>query len=226
MWVEGVEQDPTTKKVRCVICKEADPLGLGSWINKGSLHKHLDSDSHQTQVARKAQREQQASTERARLQAVYNGATALPDDNFRGSAPDSRPGFFDFPDANHDIALPGPSHQWTEPLIPMPIAPIIHDPSSERERLQQQFEEMLRQAEHDDEFGVNDSFDDITATNISGEFTFLGAPLFVLILQSDLHESPFTGIDATHDEDEAQDPFDHIPIHSDYAPYPNKIVSI
>jgi hypothetical protein len=175
--MEGFEQDPQTKKVRCIVCKEADVLGLGIWIQKGSLYKHLESDAHKIQVMRKLQRDQWAASEQSRLHAAYSGPAASSNNDFSDLIHSPHIGLFDSADADGDVSLPGPSHCWTEPMIPAFIAPIVHNHSTEREWLQQQFEEMLLQAEHEDEFSLNDSdaLDDITATNISAEFSSLGA---------------------------------------------------
>lgn len=81
---------------------------------------------------------------------------------------------------------------------------------------------MLLQAEHDDEFGVDDSMDDITTTNISEQFDSLGT-CYLFLSRPILTDFIYPGIDPVHDDE--QDPFSHVSAASDYAPYPNKTVS-
>jgi len=51
-------------------------------------------------------------------------------------------------------ADPMPSLNMAEPLIPAFIEPITDGADTKRQRLQDQFEILLRQAEHEDEFGL------------------------------------------------------------------------
>lgn len=146
MNLEGIEQDPQTKKVHCQVCKEEDPLQLGTWMLKKSLTKHLDSNVHKTCVLQKVQHEEQATAEQMHLEQVYHAAPVSPIDSFLDM--DLRPpsGMFDMPDTNHCA----PCH-WNEPPIPISMNPI-----------------------YEDEFRVSDSSDDITVTNISEQFDSLG----------------------------------------------------
>ncbi|KAF8237494.1 hypothetical protein L208DRAFT_1421556 [Tricholoma matsutake] len=114
MNLEGIEQDPQTKKVHCQVCKEEDPLQLGTWMLKKSLTKHLDSN--------KVQHEEQATAEQMHLEQVYHAAPVSPIDSFLDM--DLRPpsGMFDMPDTNHCA----PCH-WNEPPIPISMNPIYED---------------------------------------------------------------------------------------------------
>ena len=57
------------------------------------------------------------------------------------------------PAVNHNLHRP-----LTEPLIPISIAPTI-DPDLKRQLLQEQFEAMMQQAAHEDEFGYEEEED-------------------------------------------------------------------
>ncbi|KIJ92376.1 hypothetical protein K443DRAFT_13658 [Laccaria amethystina LaAM-08-1] len=61
---------------------------------------------------------------------------------------------------------------FTSPIIPAYISPIVHSPEVEHERLRQQVEDLLHQAEHEDEFGSGNS-DDMTMTNVMDELRSL-----------------------------------------------------
>lgn len=147
-------------------------LELGAWINKSSLERHLGSEAHHTQAFRQNERQQQQIAAQERLRNIYSMNDAIPNPEFEGpSITDARAGLFDTvqpPDNNFDMDL------FPHPLIPTYIEPIIHDPAVERERLRRQIEQMLLEAEHRDEFGADDSDDDITVTNIAEEFRALG----------------------------------------------------
>ncbi|KIK02140.1 hypothetical protein K443DRAFT_122032 [Laccaria amethystina LaAM-08-1] len=69
-----------------------------------------------------------------------------------------------------------------------------------------QVEDLLQQAEHEDEFGAGDS-DDITMTNVMDEFRSLG-----------LEEEGNT--------DDIQDYFSQVPINHDYDPFLNKLMML
>lgn len=174
---EGVEQDPATKKVRCLICKEADPTGSGHWINKSSLKGHLDSDAHATEVLRKRERDEQSAADIRRLNETYSGADTIPNSDFRSPELDARPGLFDpGPDfaQNSDFDM-----RFAEPLVPVYMEPLVHDPEVERERLRRQVQDMLLEAEHEDEFGRDDDDDDLTVPNIADEFQALGISVLI-----------------------------------------------
>lgn len=204
-----IELDPTTKKVRCKICKDGDPLGLGVWILKKSLDKHLESDAHKTEVLRKAERDEWAAANKARLQETYSGTAAQlqsrPTDDSQLEQPPA--GMFDPVLDADDLAFDQYMADRAPPLIPTYIEPITHDPAVERERLRRQFEELMLQAEHEDEFGTGPTEDDITVTNIANDFRSLD-------------------LDDTQDDDDIQAQFSRVPIRSDYAPYPNKTMML
>ncbi|TFK65723.1 hypothetical protein BDN72DRAFT_900421 [Pluteus cervinus] len=70
------ELDDVSGKVRCLICKEADPSGLGLWIDRRSAKKHLESETHQTEVFRKDERERQQAHDKARLERLRQAPLA------------------------------------------------------------------------------------------------------------------------------------------------------
>lgn len=172
----GIEKHPTMpNKVRCEVCKEGDPLRLGLWMNKGSLSKHLQSDNHATEVLRKAERDNIAQIEAQRLHQTYNGAAVSPNNEFPQIPVQTHFSFFDEPELSGTAPeLPDNEPYWKGPAIPAFIEPITQNPSIERERLHQQFQELLQQAEHEDEFGNDNNEDDITVTNVANEFRSLG----------------------------------------------------
>jgi len=76
-----------------------------------------------------------------------------------------------------ESATPGPS--FIQSVLPDdfsagldPIKPL--DPAQEYERLRHQVEQMVLQAEQDDEFGTGTGDDDLTSTNIEGHLRRLG----------------------------------------------------
>lgn len=176
--LKGVEESQDKKRVRCIICKEEDALGEGKWILKSSLNGHMTSGDHLTAVARKEEREERRTAQEALRQRAYTSAPMQPNSYFANpSLPESH-SMFDSPSDNHqppeDIEMTADAFcAFASPIIPAYISPIVHSPEVERECLRQQVEDLLRQAEHEDEFGPGNS-DDMTMTNVMDELRSLG----------------------------------------------------
>lgn len=180
--LKGVEESHDRKHVRCIICKEEDALGEGKWILKSSLTSHMTSGDHLTAIARKEEREERRAAQEAIRRRAYTSTPMQPSSYFTNpSLPESH-SMFDTPSNNHHpsedvemttVAFPA----FASPIIPAYISPIVHSPEVERERLRQQVEDLLHQAEHEDEFGSGNS-DDMTMTNIMDELRSLGNLLF------------------------------------------------
>ena len=156
---EGVEQDPVTQKVRCLVCLEGDPHKEGIWIAKTLLSKHLTSDAHLTEIQQKAEQEKLSAAQNQRLQKTYAGEMVYLTGHIPDPKPRMQPGIFDFPVDTSDSFTLHPSDvaegssQWNGPIIPAYISLIIRDSSIEAKHLCHQFQQMLLQAEHKDEFG-------------------------------------------------------------------------
>jgi len=191
-------------------------------------------------VQRKKERDEQHARDRQRLTDM-RGASARPPptgilDIIRSSQPrpqmfehSANPSTSDFVHGSSESTIPphfanvGPKDSLMdiEPLIPSYMHPISHDPTEKQQRLQEQFNEMLRQAEHRDEFGEDDSDDNIAneLRNL-GEVTKCKPSEFELICRLNL-----IGVeDTVVDPDDILDYFSKIPVEKDYAPYPNKLV--
>ncbi|KAF4584660.1 hypothetical protein EYR38_001890 [Pleurotus pulmonarius] len=198
-----VEQDRSSKKVRCLICKEFDPLRQGEWIKKTSLKKHLESDRHKENVVLTSERHEHERMETRQLQAAYDGNSAiLPENN---AVPyNIRSSLFDAASNVNDPAAPDDTSVYSgifsTPLIPTFIPLISNDMDERRAVLQAQIEELLRQAEQADEFGFG-ADEDITSTNVEDAF----------------------GLDGEADMDEITDYLSGITVERDYAPYPNRL---
>ncbi|KIJ92996.1 hypothetical protein K443DRAFT_13186 [Laccaria amethystina LaAM-08-1] len=152
----GVEESRDRKHVRCIICKENDALGEGD---------------HLTAVARKEERAERRVAQEAIRQRAYTTAPIQPSVYFTNPSLPTSHSMFDTSHDNHDpqedinmVSNDFPA--FALPIIQAYISPIIHSPEAERERLCQQVEDLLQQAEHEDEFGGGDS-DDIMMTNTS-----------------------------------------------------------
>jgi hypothetical protein len=183
---KGVEESRDRKHVRCIICKENDALGEGKWILKSSLTGHMSSGDHLTAVARKEERAERRVAQEAIRQRAYTTAPIQPSVYFTNPSLPTSHSMFDTSHDNHDpqedinmVSNDFPA--FALPIIQAYISPIIHSPEAERERLCQQVEDLLQQAEHEDEFGGGDS-DDIMMTNVMDEFRSLHQWLPLVII--------------------------------------------
>ncbi|KAJ7756798.1 hypothetical protein DFH07DRAFT_773024 [Mycena maculata] len=158
----GVEEDKTTNKVRCLVCKEANPLNTGKWIEKKSLNGHLEGNVHLAHAENKRNNDLKAAERSQRLENTYSGAPADPIPS--GSIPVPTPRA----EMNDVQCSPGPGwHEYeaaglNAPVIPPFITPSADDQALERERLREQVERLLTQSEESDEEDdmLNDTFKD------------------------------------------------------------------
>ncbi|KAF7344773.1 hypothetical protein MVEN_01638300 [Mycena venus] len=194
----GFEQDPVSKKVRCLACKEGDPTGFGSWIFKGSIAGHLRANIHEAHVLNMQRRREELEANAQKLRDVYSGpGAALPD-----SEPQQPtlpfPSMFDDDNGRAlsptyaDFAAAG----LTAPVIPTNME--VCDPDEERNRLRAEVKRILSQSEEDDKD------DDIALLDNLG---------------------PSALEDSGDDEDELDDDmtYTQCSVNSAYYPYPNKV---
>ena len=183
--LKGVEGSQDRKCVWCIICKEDDALGEGKWILKSSLTSHMTSGDHLTAIAHKEECAERSAAQEAIHQRAYATAPLQPSVYFTNPSLPTSHSMFDTPNDNHDpqedIDMSDHFPAFVPPIIPAYIPPIIHSPEAEHECLCQQVEEILQQAEHEDEFGSGDS-DDITLTNVMEELHSLGILFFPCML--------------------------------------------
>ncbi|KAJ6618968.1 hypothetical protein B0H10DRAFT_2371976 [Mycena sp. CBHHK59/15] len=196
-----VEQDPSSKKVRCLVCKEGDPMNFGKWITKGSLAGHIKSDAHESHLQNKQRRLQELENNAQKLRDVYSG----PESHLPGSQQPPHiplPSMFDCDDGQP----PSPTYaDYAAAGLAAPIIPThmqLHDPNEERNRLRAEVERMLSQSEQ------NADKDDITITAMVNA-------LHSLDLENE-------------EEDELDDDmaYTHVPVGSAYSPYPNKVTML
>lgn len=154
-----------------MLCKDADPVNLGRWINRASLAAHLDSNIHQARLRDITRRVQEAADRSQALQETYSGPDIELDSTGYDPAVSSHAMF----DTNADTRLPSPGPHdfraagFVEPAISAFIDPVMHDHEAERENLKQQLLQMLWRAEELDEFGERADEDDITAPPNAGK---------------------------------------------------------
>jgi len=221
----GFEEDDTGKFVRCLICSETDPHGkLGSWIARTSMKNHAKSDGHATQVLRKAERDAQKSTEESQRRRLNEGPSAQLTSIFSQPTSSRRTGMFDNSNSlGHNWDIPA-SHSPNFPprnpelLVPTGVTLLSDNTAGKQQELEQQYQELLRQAEHIDEFGEDDdSFDFNGGRDGKGGSFLCSYRLFDSLCGVGL-------VDVPEPEDIAEY-FSNLPTEKDYFPYPNKLVS-
>ncbi|KAL4261149.1 hypothetical protein AB1N83_008369 [Pleurotus pulmonarius] len=171
------------------------------------MKKHLDSDRHKENIKSTAEQNEREQAEARRLQAAYDGASVVLPSGQDDIEFNTRSGLFDRTEDLRNIESDAPLHFSSiyEPLIPTFITPLSDNADARRAILQAQVEDLLRQAEQDDEFGPG-AEGDITSTNVEDTF---GA-----------------GLDTEADVDEISDYLAGITVEKDYAPYPNKVLML
>ncbi|KAJ7847525.1 hypothetical protein B0H13DRAFT_2255356 [Mycena leptocephala] len=196
----GFEENVTTKKLRCLTCKDGDPTNNGKWIEKKSVPGHLESSLHLAHAQHKKQRDQEAALKAQRLQQAYSGPSMHPIQSGSNANVSSAPRA----EMYHDDGGRSPSPGWTDyaaaglnaPVIPSFMTCAVEDRELEQERLKQQVAQMLAQSEDDDE-------DDTLDNTINA--------------LKDLD------LDNEGDEINEETYFSNVPISHDYAPYPDKV---
>jgi len=163
----GFEEDSTGKLVRCLICFEGNPHGkLGGWIARTSMKNHVNSAGHATQVLQKAEWDVQKAEDETQRQRLNQGPSARLPSIFMHHAPSTsrRAGMFDnvpsLVDLD-DISAPNPQTPLHNPefITPVGVTLLSDNAAEKRRQMEEQYQELLRQAEHIDEFGEDeDSF--------------------------------------------------------------------
>lgn len=160
------EESSDRKQVRCRICSEGNVTGLNIWMQRGSWKKHMESSAHETEVMRGIERNNQRAADAAQLLELQQ-ASVLEEPNFSDAASEiqgtaysnSLPMF-----TTNAIAVSSsdnpPSHPlFSTPAIPAFMLPNARDSDLKREQLIEHYNLLLRQAEHEDEFGREDEDD-------------------------------------------------------------------
>ncbi|KAJ7752333.1 hypothetical protein B0H16DRAFT_1723687 [Mycena metata] len=196
----GVELNTHTKQVRCLACKEADPINLGRWIERKSLDGHLKPHQHRAHVESLAQRDRDVAETALRLEEAYSGASTLPVQSpSTDPSPTHRAEMYE----NEPFIQPS----WAEyeaaglnaPVIPSFMTRTAHEESLEAERLKEQVAQMLAQFEDGKE-----EDDDDTLENTINTFKDLD-------------------LETEQDEIDPESYFNTIPMSKEYVPYPNKV---
>lgn len=181
----GFELDPSSDKVRCIECYEAMPSRC-DFIARKSVKKHLsDSSDHKVNVATNNRRRSQAVQHQVILEASYaQMAYVEPNAAIPDPRPSARPDLYDdIPDLVDVLDDDNEDVYFDNPVIPADISPLSRDPYTEQQRLRQEVELLMMNAEHIDEFGTREDDDDATITNILNEFGSLGKhPLYITCL--------------------------------------------
>ena len=164
----GFEEDNTGKSVRCLICSETDPHGkLGGWIARTSLKSHANSDGHATQVMRKAEQDAQKAMEESQRKRLNEGPSARLTSIFSQLTSSRRTGMFDnvthldgLGDNLDTLPYNSLNSPSPEPIVPTGVTLLSNNTTEKRQQLEQQYQELLQQAEHIDELGEDeDGFD-------------------------------------------------------------------
>jgi hypothetical protein len=167
--------------LRCLVCKEGDPLNKGKWIEKKSLAGHFEGAQHKAQVAQKQEGDQRAAERSQQLRETHSGPSTSPIQTSTDPTPTYHA------EMDHGRS---PSPTWQEyeaaglnaPVIPSFIPLTAHDRALEQERLRKQVEQLLTQSEE------SDDDEDLDAT--INTFRDLGA----LLHQFPLTVCSFSGI--------------------------------
>lgn len=193
---------------------------------RGSASKHILGVAHLSAVAAAMAASQLAAEDDNRLEEPYYDPSDVYINPDAGTAaPEHRIGLFDPAlDDMPDLEPCDDDGGYVGFTSPVPTGILPHNPSTEQERLRQQVQALLMQAEQDDEFGgLADSDYDSTISEIVQQFRLLGTcNLFpnrgsTLIDLADLDDS--TG-------DTVQPVTESPAANGDYAPYPSKMVCV
>jgi hypothetical protein len=126
-------------------------MGNGKWIDKKSLSGHVGSVQHLAHVETKRRRDEEAAANLQKLRETYTADSVYPIQSPSMPSQNSRADMYNTPRA--------PSPSWEDyaaaglaaPVIPSYMTRMATDQALEAERLQQQVETLLAQAEEDDE---------------------------------------------------------------------------
>lgn len=129
----------------------------------------MDSADHLNSIDLIEKREAQRLENIQRLHGIYGMNPTNPSSSFSDPSPNALPGMFNTepPEPSCSYSrLPEDFSSGLEPKEPL-------NPSEEHERLRSQVEQMILEAEQDDEFGNRIGDDDLTTTNIEDELRTL-----------------------------------------------------
>ena len=227
MWLYGAfilmlpavfEIHDTSGKIRCKECFEAGPHTTG-WMVRNSHKRHLlQSREHEANVVANKKCREAAAADHTEYHSIYSTQTFA---NFNAGPSaitvTSRPALFDLGDEMHD-SNENAYDPFYEVIPSADVTPLVRNPGFEQERLWQEVELLLADAEHADLLGRDE--DDATVTNIEDDFADLGADNLIDVMPHCL--SKMADIQS---DDEQIDPFIEIGTDGEYWPYPNRLVS-
>ncbi|KAF8997349.1 hypothetical protein BDZ89DRAFT_778528 [Hymenopellis radicata] len=201
---EGVIQDPATKKVQCTLCHSRDPHSKGgSWMHKGSMGGHLQSEYHKTQALRLAEEVEREERQAQKVRDTYTQPSVQPNATFQNPSHQSRPEMFapDLPPMDVDTGFNYNPH---ESFISVDMGiPLPDSRESIEEALKDQFALLMEQAEYRALFGDGDDDEnDITVSDLSDHLRRTG------------FGSEDDNIGVSESDNTSGDPA--------YAPYPNQ----
>jgi len=90
--IKGFEQQGDS--YRCITCLNSDPSGIGRWIKKGSLNRHMDSADHLNSIDLIEKHEAQRLENIQRLHGIYGMNPTNPSSSFSDPSPNALPGMF------------------------------------------------------------------------------------------------------------------------------------
>ncbi|KAJ3713977.1 hypothetical protein DFJ43DRAFT_1043883 [Lentinula guzmanii] len=189
---DDIERHPTQDLFQCKVCFAIDPTEA-IWMKRSSVREHLKTNKHLQSAQLKAISEKQKADERQKVEHTYIGPIPLtvPSSSFRAKPRATAPNMQPAP--NSYIPTEAPYDE----LFLHPERGPTPDECSVDDLVSAQFSELLEQALHLDEFGIDDSVD----------------------LED---EDIGTGIEDA--EDEPSDDEEHaVSRESPYYPYPSKV---
>ncbi|KAJ3792239.1 hypothetical protein GGU11DRAFT_760921 [Lentinula aff. detonsa] len=189
---DDIERHPTQDLFRCKVCFAIDPTEA-IWMKRSSVREHLKTNKHLQSAQLKAISEKQKADERQKVEHTYIGPIPLtvPSSSFhakpRATAPNMQPA------PNSYIPTEAPYDE----LFLHPERGPTPDECSVDDLVSAQFSELLEQALHLDEFGIDDLVD---------------------------LEDEDIGTGREDAEDEPSDDEEHaVSCESPYYPYPSKV---
>jgi len=130
----------------------------------------MESADHLNSTDLVEKREAKRLLDAQRLQEIYAMDTTSASSSFLDPSVNERTGMFNSVASGSSFiqsVLPDDFSAGLDPIKPL-------DPAQEHENLRHQVEQMLLQAEQDDEFGTGTGDDDLTSTNIEEHIRQLG----------------------------------------------------
>lgn len=159
--------DQSSGRIRCKECFKADPTKT-SWITRAAAKRHLQESTDHAENVQTNQKMQAVNAARhQQLSATYS---ALSYNAFDATIPNPMPPVrHTLFDTNNDRA-PDIDDFWRpmdDIIIPAWLTPLADDSAIERERLRQEVELLMMEAEQMDEFEPDYFGDDVTTTNVA-----------------------------------------------------------